>query len=187
MPNFTLFRPADAAEAVEAWRWAMTHLHGPTAMVCSRQKLPVLDRGALAPAAGTRRGAYVLADAEGAEPDAILIATGSEVEKALEARAQLAADGLDARVVSMPSWEVFAAQDEAYREEVLPAAVTARVSIEAAATFGWERWIGDRGIAIGVDRFGASAPGEVTMRKYGITAEAAADAVRRLVEAAATR
>ena len=187
MPNFTLFRPADAGEATESWRFAMTNFHGPTAIVCSRQKLPVLDREILAGAEGTRRGAYILADADGGEPDAILIATGSEVEKALEARALLAEEGVDARVVSMPSWEVFAAQDESYREEVLPSSATARVSIEAAATFGWERWIGGRGIAIGVDRFGASAPGEVNMREYGITAEAAADAVRRLVREAAPR
>ena len=187
MPNFTLFRPADAAEATECWRFAMTNVHGPTAIVCSRQKLPVLDRAELAGAEGVLRGAYVLADTDGNEPDAILIATGSEVEKALEARTLLSEEGIDARVVSMPSWEVFAAQDESYREEVLPPAITARVSIEAAATFGWERWIGDRGIAIGVDRFGASAPGEVNLREYGITAEAAADAVRRLVRAAATR
>ena len=187
MPNFTLFRPADAAEATESWRFAMTNVHGPTAIVCSRQKLPVLDRDTLAGAEGALRGAYVLADAEGGEPDAILIATGSEVEKALEARTLLAEEGLGARVVSMPSWEVFSAQDESYREEVLPASITARVSIEAAATFGWERWVGDRGVAIGVDRFGASAPGEVNMREYGITAEAAAEAVRRLVRAGATR
>ncbi|CAN5781191.1 transketolase [soil metagenome] len=187
MPNFTLFRPADAAEAVEAWRWAMTHLEGPTAVVCSRQKLPVLDREELAGAEGVRRGAYVLAGAESAEPDAILIATGSEVEVALEARAMLADEGLEARVVSMPSWEVFSAQDEAYRDDVLPPSVSARVSIEAGATFGWERWIGDRGIAIGVDRFGASAPGEVNMREYGITAEAAAEAVRRIVRETAAR
>jgi transketolase len=187
MPNFTVFRPADATEATEAWRWAMTHVHGPTAIVCSRQKLPVLDRSVLAGAEGVRRGAYVLADAEGDEPDAILIATGSEVEKALEARALLAEDGIDARVVSMPSWEVFAAQDDAYRDQVLPPSVTARISIEAAATFGWARWTGDHGIAIGVDRFGASSPGEVNMREYGITAEAVGDAARRLVKAAATR
>jgi transketolase len=187
MPNFTLFRPADAAEATESWRFAMTNVHGPTAIVCSRQKLPVLDREALAGAEGTLRGAYVLADAEGGEPEAILIATGSEVERALEARALLAEEGLGARVVSMPSWEVFAAQDESYHEEVLPSTITARVSIEAAATFGWERWIGDRGIAIGVDRFGSSAPGEVNMREYGITAETAAEAVRRVVRETAPR
>jgi transketolase len=187
MPNFTLFRPADAAEATEAWRWAMTHVHGPTAIVCSRQKLLVLDRSALGSADGTRRGAYVLADAESGEPDAILIATGSEVEVALAARGILAEEGIDARVVSMPSWEVFADQDEEYRESVLPSAVTARVSIEAAATFGWERWIGERGIAIGVDRFGASAPGEVLLREFGITAGAAAEAASRLVKAAAPR
>jgi transketolase len=187
MPNFTLFRPADAAEAVEAWRWAMTHVEGPTAIVCSRQKLPVLDRETLAGAEGVRRGAYVLADNGSGEPDAILIATGSEVEVALAARATLAEEGLEARVVSMPSWEVFSSQDETYRDEVLPPETAARVSIEAAATFGWERWIGDRGIAIGVDRFGSSAPGEVNLRKYGITAAAAADAVRRLVRQAAAR
>ncbi|HUF90387.1 MAG TPA: transketolase [Gemmatimonadota bacterium] len=181
MPNFTLFRPADAAEATEAWRFAMTNVHGPTAIVCSRQGLPVLDREILAGAEGVRRGAYVLADAGEGGPDAILIATGSEVWKALEAREALAAEGIAARVVSMPSWEVFAAQDEEYREAVLPAAVTARVSLEAAATFGWERWIGDRGIAIGVDRFGASAPGDVLLKEYGITAEAMADNARRLV------
>ena len=187
MPNFTLFRPADAAEAVEAWRWAMAHVEGPTAIVCSRQKLPVLDREALAGAEGVRRGAYVLADSGNGEPDAILIATGSEVAVALAARAMLAEEGLEARVVSMPSWELFSSQDETYRDEVLPPATAARVSIEAAATFGWERWIGDRGIAIGVDRFGSSAPGEVNLRKYGITADAAADAVRRLVRQAAAR
>jgi transketolase len=187
MPGLTLFRPADAAEATESWRWAMTHADGPTAIVCSRQKLPVLDREVLASAAGTRRGGYVLADAEGGEPEAILIATGSEVQVALEARALLSDEGVDARVVSLPSWEVFADQSETYRDEVLPPAVTARVSIEAAATFGWERWIGDRGIAIGVDRFGASAPGEVNMQKYGITAAAAAKTVHRLLEAAAAR
>ena len=181
MPNFTLFRPADAAEATEAWRFAMTNAHGPTAIVCSRQNLPVLDREILAGAEGTRRGAYVLADADGGEPDVILIATGSEVEKALEARDMLAEEGIEARVVSMPSWEAFGDQDASYRDAVLPPSVTARVSIEAAATLGWERWIGDRGIAIGVDRFGASAPGDALMRKYGITAEAAAEAARRLV------
>jgi transketolase len=129
----------------------------------------------------------VLADNGSGEPDAILIATGSEVEVALAARATLAEEGLEARVVSMPSWEVFSSQDETYRDEVLPPETAARVSIEAAATFGWERWIGDRGIAIGVDRFGSSAPGEVNLRKYGITAAAAADAVRRLVRQAAAR
>ena len=187
MPNFTLFRPADAAEATESWRFAMTNVHGPTAIVCSRQKLPVLDRDTLAGAEGALRGAYVLADAEGGEPDAILIATGSEVEKALEARTLLAEEGLGARVVSMPSWEVFSAQDESYREEVLPASITARVSIEAAATFGWERWVGDRGVAIGVDRCGARAPGDGNLRASGSPAAAAAAAVRRLVRAGATR
>jgi transketolase len=182
MPNFTLFRPADAAEAAEAWRYAMTNVYGPTAIVCSRQKLTVLDREVLAGAEGVRRGAYVLAEAEGGDPDAILIATGSEVEKALEARALLAEVGVDARVVSMPSWEVFSAQNEAYRDEVLPPGIAARVSIEAATTFGWERWIGDRGIAIGIDRFGASAPGETNLERFGFTPEHVVDAVRQVLE-----
>ncbi|MDX1623634.1 MAG: transketolase [Gemmatimonadota bacterium] len=181
MPNFTLFRPADANEAAEAWRWAMTNTHGPTAIVCTRQKVPTLDRSELADPEAVRRGAYVLADAEDGEPDVIVIATGSEVWKAVEARETLAVEGIAARVVSMPSWEVFEAQDEAYRDEVLPPEVSARVSIEAAAPLGWERWIGEKGVAIGVDEFGASAPGATNMEKYGITPDAVVDAVRSLV------
>ncbi len=181
MPNFTLFRPGDANEAAEAWRHAMTNVDGPTAIVCSRQKVPTLDRSSMADREKARRGAYVLADAGDGAPDVIVIATGSEVWKAVEARETLAGEGIAARVVSMPSWEVFEAQDAAYRDEVLPPDVTARVSIEAGATFGWERWIGDRGIAIGVDDFGASAPGETNMEKYGITADAVVEAARRLV------
>ncbi|MBW3660276.1 MAG: hypothetical protein KY397_01410, partial [Gemmatimonadetes bacterium] len=179
--------PADVAanEAAEAWRYAMTNVDGPTAVVCTRQKVPTLDRSEMADRKAVRRGGYVLADAEGGEPDVIVIATGSEVWKAVEARDTLAGEGIAARVVSMPSWEVFEAQDEAYRDEVLPPAVTARVSIEAGATFGWERWIGDRGIAIGVHEFGHSAPGETNMKKYGITPRAVVEAARRLVGARA--
>jgi transketolase len=180
MPNVHVVRPCDANEAAEAWRWAMARTEGPTAIVCSRQSLPVLDREELAPATGLRRGAYVLAEGGDGEPDVIVIATGSEVEPALEARSTLAKEGVAVRVVSMPCWEAFAEQDASYRDEVLPPAVRARVSIEAGATLGWERWIGDRGVAIGVDRFGSSAPGEVNMEKYGITAGAVADAARRL-------
>ena len=179
MPNLAVVRPADANEAAEAWRWAMTH-DGPVALVLSRQKLPVVDRSRFGAAAGLARGAYVLADAEGA-PDAILIATGSEVSVALAARERLAADGIRARCVSMPCWETFAAQDVAYRDDVLPPAVVARVSVEAGVTFGWERWIGDRGKAIGVDRFGASAPGEVVLAELGFTPEHVAQVARDLV------
>jgi transketolase len=180
MPNLAVVRPGDANETVEAWRWAMTH-DGPVALVLTRQKLPVADRTQMGPAAGLTRGAYVLADAEGGAPDAILLATGSEVSLALAARERLAKDGVRARVVSMPCWETFAAQDPAYRDQVLPPAITARVSIEAGVTFGWERWIGPRGVAIGVDRYGASAPAEVIFEHLGFTPAHVAEVTRELV------
>ena len=170
MPNLVVFRPADANETVEAWRAAIRHADGPVGLVLSRQKLPVLDRSTLAPAAGTARGAYVLTDAvSGAPPELILIATGSEVALALGAHAQLAADGIRSRVVSMPSWELFEAEPIEYRHAVLPPAVHARVSVEAASPFGWERYVGPMGAIIGVDRFGASAPGPVVMAHFGFT------------------
>ena len=181
MPLLRVVRPADAAETVEAWRWAMTHREGPVALVLTRQKLPVLDRSRLAPASGVARGAYVLADADAGAPQAIIIATGSEVSVALVARELLAKEGLRVRVVSMPCWESFAAQSAEYRESVLPAAVKARVSVEAGVTFGWHRWVGDAGVAIGIDRFGASAPGETNMEKFGFTADNVARTVRRLL------
>ena len=181
MPHLHVVRPADAAETVEAWRWAMTYREGPVALVLTRQKLPVLDRSRLGPAAGVARGAYVLAEADGGAPQAIIIATGSEVWVALAARDLLGKDGIRTRVVSMPCWESFAAQSAEYRESVLPAAVKARVSIEAGVTFGWRQWIGDAGIAMGIDRFGASAPGETNLEKFGFTADNVARAVRRLV------
>lgn len=180
MPNLVVLRPGDANETVEAWRVAQTHRAGPVAIVLSRQNLPTLDRAELAPAAGLARGAYVLADAPSGAPDAIAIATGSEVSLALAARDLLAADGIALRVVSMPSWELFAAQDAAYRESVLPAAVTRRVSVEAGVTQGWERWTGSAGAAIGIDRYGASAPGGTVGAELGMTAEAVAAAVRGL-------
>ncbi len=145
MPNMVVLRPADANETVEAWRVALQHTGGPVGLVLSRQKLPVLDRTRLAPASGTERGAYVLAEADPHQPpDLILIATGSEVSLALAAHRQLSGEGIRSRVVSMPSWELFEAQPLAYRHEVLPPAVRARVSVEAASPFGWERYVGDR-------------------------------------------
>ena len=172
MPNMLLLRPADANETVEAWRIAMQHTAGPVGLVLTRQKLPVLDRATLAPAAGTRRGAYVLIDAKPhTAPELILIATGSEVSLALAAHHQLAAEGIGNRVVSMPSWELFEAQAVEYRRMVLPPGVTGRVSIEAASPFGWERYVGLAGAIIGVDRFGASARGPVVMAHYGFTLE----------------
>ncbi len=182
MPNLSVVRPCDAGETVEAWRWAMTHGGGPVALILTRQKVPVLDRARLGAAAGLARGAYVLADAPGGAPQAIIIASGSEVHPAIAAHDLLGKEGIRTRVVSLPCWEAFAAQDEAYRESVLPAAVKARVSVEAGTTFGWHRWIGDAGIAVGIDRFGASAPGEINMEKLGFTAEHVARAVRTVLE-----
>jgi len=172
IPNMTVIRPADATETVEAWRIAMRHTGGPVGLVLTRQKLPVLDRSALAPASETARGAYVLADASpGTPPELILIATGSEVSLALAAHKQLGAEGVRSRVVSMPSWELFEEQTGSYRESVLPAEVTARVSIEAGSPFGWERYVGAEGAIIGVSHFGASAPGPEVMKHFGFTVD----------------
>ena len=172
MPNMLLIRPADANETVEAWRIAMQHKTGPVGLVLTRQKLPVLDRATLASAAGTARGAYVLIEANpNAAPELILIATGSEVVLALAAHEQLSEEGVRSRVVSMPSWELFEAQPIEYRDTVLPPAVWARVSVEAASPFGWERYVGPTGAIIGVNSFGASAPGPVVMAQYGFTVE----------------
>ena len=180
MPNLTVIRPADANETAVAWQVAMTIREGPVALVFSRQNLPVLDRERLAPAAGLKQGAYILADPPGqATPELILIASGAEVHVALAAQAELTGQGIPARVVSMPSWELFAAQPQAYRDHVLPPRIGARISIEAAATFGWERYVGRDGVAIGIDRFGASAPGEVNLEKFGITSAAVVAAARK--------
>ncbi|HSI06253.1 MAG TPA: transketolase C-terminal domain-containing protein, partial [Myxococcota bacterium] len=180
MPNMVVIRPGDANETTEAWRYAMTHKNGPVGLVLSRQKLPTLDRTKYAAASGAAKGAYVLADAKPGKVDAIIMATGSELTIAVKAYEKLAADGVAVRLVSMPSWEIFKAQDASYREQVLPKACTARVSIEAGVTFGWSTWTGDRGIAIGVDRYGASAPAEVIYEKLGLTAEAVIAAVKKL-------
>jgi transketolase len=171
MPNLVVLRPADATETVVAWQVALGRRHGPTALVLTRQKVPVLDRTVHAPADGVRRGAYVLADAAGGAPELVLIGTGSEVSLVLAAQAALAKDGVRARVVSMPSWELFRDESPEYRETVLPRAVPRRLAVEAGATLGWERWVGPAGDVIGLDRFGASAPGEVVLRELGFTVE----------------
>ncbi len=171
MPNLVVIRPADANETVVAWTVALRRRHGPTALVLTRQKVPVLDRAVYAPAEGLARGAYVLADAPGGRPELILIGTGSEVALVVAAHAALVAEGVRARVVSMPSWELFQAQPADYRESVLPPAGGRRLAVEAAVTFGWERWIGPEGAILGLDRFGASAPGEATMRELGFSVE----------------
>ncbi|MEF8940703.1 MAG: transketolase, partial [Salinivenus sp.] len=180
IPNLTLIRPADANETREAWTAAVQHTDGPIALALTRQTLPVFDRTALASPEGLHRGAYVLRPADGT-PDVLLLGSGSEVQHALGAAEALAQDGIAAQVVSMPSWALFDAQPESYRRTVLPPDVTARVSIEAGVTSGWERYVGPEGASIGVDRFGASAPGEVVMEKYGLTAEHVAEEARRLV------
>jgi len=173
IPNLTVIRPADANESAAAWRLALQRTDGPTAMLFSRQKLPILPAG---DTAGAARGGYVLRDSDGA-PSVILIATGSEVALALQAEEQLREMGIAARVVSLPSWEVFEAQDQAYRDQVLPPAVTARVSVEAGITAGWERYVGLRGTSVGLDRFGASAPGARVFEEFGFTVERVVAAV----------
>ncbi|HZK49854.1 MAG TPA: transketolase [Thermoleophilia bacterium] len=185
IPNLVVIRPADANETVVAWKVALERRDGPVALVLSRQNLPTLDRGVYASAAGTERGAYVLTEATGGPEavDAIVLASGSEVHVALEARAALEADGLGVRVVSMASWELFEAQGLAYQREVLPAGVRTRVAVEAAVSFGWERWVGDGGSVVGIDRFGASAPGAVVLANLGITSERVVEAVKGAIDA----
>ena len=181
IPNLTLLRPADANEAVEAWKVAIERTDGPTVLALTRQTLPVLDRSTFASPEGVQRGAYAIRPVDGT-PDVLLIGTGSEVQCALRAAETLDEEGIDAQVVSMPSWELFADQPEEYKRSVLPPDVTARVSIEAGIRSGWERFVGMEGERIGVDRFGASAPGEVMMKKYGFTAERVVKAARNQVD-----
>jgi transketolase len=179
MPNMTLFRPADANETAICWRLAMTHEGGPVGLVLTRQKLPVFDPQATAMA---ERGGYILLRETAPMPDVILIGTGSEVSLCLEAARLLGAEGVAARVVSLPCWTLFDRQPQAYRDDVLPPAVTARLSVEAGATFGWERYVGERGASIGINHFGASAPGEVLFREFGFTPERIAQRAREVVE-----
>lgn len=167
MPNFTVIRPADANETVEAWR-CMMKLDGPSGIVLTRQKLPVIDREKYAPAHGLAKGAYVISDAM-SHPEIILIATGSEVHLALGAQVILEQSGMMARVVSMPCWEFFEAQPQSYRDMVLPSDVPCRLSIELGTSFGWERWVGQHGASLAIDHFGASAPYETILEHYGFT------------------
>ena len=176
IPNMTVFRPADANEVRECWKTAMS-LPGPVAMVLTRQNLPVVEREAYAAVENVARGAYVLREASRGQGEVLLLATGSEVAIALEAREQLEAKGLPTRVVSMPSWELFAKQDQAYRDSILPPAIERRVVIEAATRMGWERWGGNRGIYITLDHFGASAPYTTLYREFGLSAERVVEAV----------
>jgi transketolase len=171
IPNLLVIRPGDANETAVAWRIAIESRNRPVALVLTRQDVPTLDRTEFAPADGLPRGAYVLADAPDGKPDLILIATGSEVGLIVAARQRLQEQKIAMRLVSMPSWELFEAQSQEYRDSVLPPSVHARLAVEAGATQGWHRYVGDRGDVIGVDRFGASAPGPVVMREYGFSVE----------------
>src|SRR5207302_7424048 len=172
MPNLVVLRPGDANEAVEAWKIIAQLKRQPAALVLTRQPLPTFDRTKYGAASGTAKGAYVLADAPGGKPDVILLGTGSEVSLCVEAYEKLKGEGIQARVVSMPSWDIFERQDAAYKESVLPSSVTARVSVEMAATFGWERYVGLKGREIGMHRFGASAPLKDLLKFFGFTGDA---------------
>jgi transketolase len=178
IPGLITIRPADANEVVEAWRVIMKLQHQPSALVLSRQAIPIFDRSHYASANGVSRGAYVLADSERGKPDVILLASGSEVSLCIEAFERLKADGIRARVVSMPSWELFEQQSQSYRDSVIPPEVTARVSVEQASTFGWERYVGLAGASIGMKTFGASAPLKELQKKFGFTVEHVLEAAR---------
>lgn len=181
MPNTLVLRPGDANEVSWAWKAALEHTDGPSLIALTRQGIPTLDRKTYASASGLMKGAYILSDSDKETPDAILIGTGSELQLALQAQQELAKEGIDARVVSMPSWELFEAQDAGYQEKVLPASVKARVSIEAASTFGWERWVGSEGKVIGIDRFGASAPYQEIYEHLGLTKDRVVEEAKLLM------
>jgi len=180
IPNLTVIRPADANETVHAWKVALEKRDGPVALLLTRQKVPIFDRTRMAPADGLTRGAYVLLDTDRVYPDVILMASGSEVALAVAAHARLSEQGIAARVVSMPSWELFQAQPQNYQHSVLPPGVSARVAIEAGVPMGWERWVGPHGLIIGLNRFGASAPYQVIYKHLGFTVE---NVVLRALEA----
>jgi transketolase len=171
MPNLIVLRPGDANEVVEAWKIIAQLQHSPAALVLTRQNVPTLDRTKYAPASGVAKGAYVLADAPGGKPDVILMGTGSELSLCVDAYEKLKAEGVKARVVSMPSFEIFEQQDAAYKESVLPSSVTARVSVEMASTFGWGRYTGLKGRNVGMHRFGASAPLKDLLKFFGFTVD----------------
>ena len=186
IPNLMDLRPADPAETVEAWRAALARTTGPSFLALTRQKLPDLRGEGAAPAEGLHRGGYVLLEGSGGVPEAILLATGSEVHVAVGARQLLEEEGIPTRVVSLPSWQLFSAQDEVYQRSILPPEVPVRVAVEAAVTLGWERWVGEGGRVIGIERFGVSAPYSVLYEKFGITPQRVADAARELVTARRT-
>jgi transketolase len=190
IPGLIVLRPADANEVAEAWKVILRLHHEPAALILTRQALPTIDRGKYAAASGVARGAYVLADAPDGKPDVLLLASGSEVALCLQAYERLTAEGVKARVVSMPSWELFeqhCREEPGYREQVLPAAVVARVSVEQAATFGWERYVGTQGRMIGMHTFGASAPLKELQKKFGFSPEHVVAAAREQLAPAAAK
>jgi transketolase len=179
IPGLTVIRPADANEVVEAWRTIMPMKHHPVCLILSRQNLPTLDRSLYAPASGLAKGAYILADAaEDTAPKIILMATGSEVSLCVDAYEALKKEGIPARVVSMPSWELFEQQDAAYREQVLPSNIRARIAVEQASVMGWARYVGLEGSVIGMHTFGASAPLKDVQKKFGFTPDKILEAAR---------
>jgi transketolase len=181
LPNLTIIRPCDANETADAWHYAIKSHNGPIALVLSRQAIPTLERTNFTPAKGVSQGAYILQDTRDGKPDIILIATGSEVSIALEAREKLDEKGVRARVVNMPSWELFDKQPEDYQRQVLPPEIKHRIAIEAGSTQGWHRYVGDRGEVIGIDHFGASAPYKVLYEKFGITSERVVETALKLL------
>ena len=181
IPNLWFVRPGDANETSAAWAMAIERRDGPVALALTRQKLPVVAGTAEKAREGVARGAYVLRDASSGTPDLILIATGSELQLAMAAADALEPDGIATRVVSMPCWERFEAQDQAYRDSILPPSVRKRVSVEVGVSLGWERWVGDEGAIIGLDHFGASAPAGTIFEHFGFTAARVADVGRRVV------
>ena len=170
IPNLTVIRPGDANETVAAWRVAMTRMKGPVALILTRQKLPTLDQAQYAPAQNLERGAYILKEADGT-PEIILIATGSELQLVVKAQERLKEEGIQARVVSMPSWELFEQQDQRYKDSVLPPAIKKRLAVEAGVTFGWHKYVTAEGVVIGLDRFGESGPGEEVLKHFGFTVD----------------
>ncbi|HET9870679.1 MAG TPA: transketolase C-terminal domain-containing protein, partial [bacterium] len=177
-PNGCVIRPADANESTYAWLAALSRKNAPTGLVFTRQNVPTFDRSKMGAASGTLKGAYVLSEAKGGKPQVILMGTGSEVQLCVKAQEILEKEGVAARVVSFPSWELFEAQSAQYQEEVLPASVRARVAVEAATSFGWHRWTGPHGKFVTLERFGASAPGAVAFKNLGFTPEKVAEAAK---------
>jgi transketolase len=178
MPNMTVIRPADANETAESWKAAIKNNKGPTLLALTRQSVPTFDRSVVAAAANLQKGAYILKETDKDVPDALVLATGSEVHLALDAAERLAEDGIEIRVISMPCWELFEEQSNDYKESVLPVEISARVAIEAGATQGWHKYVGTTGEVIGLDHFGASAPISKLFSNFGITADAVVKAVK---------